>query len=273
MTKPFLPRSNYLNGTADESFLAAGGRLGDRSTHTSRTLMLAELTQLMEASAPLGTSDAYKHSIIEDNCLGKETVSTRRLSAQRLHELYGLDRSIPIFRVLSRLWAVDVAGRPLLALLCAAARDPLVRASASIVIDTAEGNSFSRERLLACLRDAVGGRLNDEVLGKVARNLGSTWTQSGHLVGRVRKTRSVASPTPAVVAFAMWLGSQEGLRDGELLRSVWVRLLDRSESAILAFAQEAKRHGLIQLTIGGGVMSFDPGQLDPGKGEVNRGTH
>ena len=159
-----------------------------------------------------------------------------------------------------------------LCLLCAAARDPLIRASATLIIDTPQGEPFSRERLLACLRDAVGDRLNDEVLGKVARNLGSTWTQSGHLVGRVKKTRSAVTPTPAAVAFAMWLGSQEGLRDGELLRSVWARLLDRSDSAILAFAQEAKRLGLIQLAVGGGVMSFDPSQLDPGKGEVVRGT-
>ena len=37
------------------------------------------------------------HAIIDQNCLGKQTVSTRKLTCQRLSELYGLDPSIPLF--------------------------------------------------------------------------------------------------------------------------------------------------------------------------------
>ena len=41
----------------------------------------------------------------------------------------------------------------------------------------------------------VGSRLNDAILDKVARNAGSSWSQSGHLQGRVRKIRLRVDPT------------------------------------------------------------------------------
>lgn len=235
--------------------------------------MLGEVTALLAAGGPTAEWPIYRCLIVDENALGKSTVSTRRLTAQRLRELYGLDQSVAVFRVLGHLWDLDPLGRQLLALLCAAARDPLLRATATVIINTPVGCAIPKTVLKEAIVEAVGDRLNESIVDKAARNIGSTWTQSGHLVGRVKKTRSAAAPTPAVVAFAMWLGSQQGLRDGELLRSVWVRLLDRSDSAILAFAQEAKRLGLIQLTIGGGVVAIDPSHLDPGRGVVSRGTH
>ena len=80
-----------------------GFRSGDKGTHTSRTMMLAELSALIAICGPDSGRETYTAAIIEDNALGKTTVSTRKLSAQRLSELYGLDRSIPIFRQLLRV--------------------------------------------------------------------------------------------------------------------------------------------------------------------------
>mgnify|MGYP000963277099 CR=1 FL=1 len=69
----------------------AGFRFGDKGTHTSRTIMLSELTQVMMAVPPSPQRADYISSVIEDNCLGKPTASTRRLTLQRLSELYALD--------------------------------------------------------------------------------------------------------------------------------------------------------------------------------------
>ena len=77
-----------------------GFRLGAKGTHTSRTMMFVELRQVLTATAPDGTRESYASSIIEGNCLGKPTASTRRLTNQRLGELYGLDPKIPLFRIL-----------------------------------------------------------------------------------------------------------------------------------------------------------------------------
>lgn len=67
-----------------ESGVRAGLRFGDRGTHTSRTMMLAELTELL-AVTPVGARrEDYAAAIVDDNALGKQTAATRRLTDQRL---------------------------------------------------------------------------------------------------------------------------------------------------------------------------------------------
>src|ERR1035437_7828679 len=89
-----------------------GFRSGDKGTHTSRTVMFDELSILLDGFAPdIGRSE-YLAAIIERNALGKKTMATRILTAQRLSELYILDPTAPLFRVLRRFWQEDAAGRP-----------------------------------------------------------------------------------------------------------------------------------------------------------------
>src|SRR3989304_9303861 len=119
-----------------------GFRFGAKGTHTSRTMMFAELSAALAAVAEGGSREDYAAAIIEGNCLGKATTATRRLTNQRLGELYGLDRALPLFRVLRRLWSADAAGRPLLALQCAIARDPLLAATVSPVLALPPGREL-----------------------------------------------------------------------------------------------------------------------------------
>ncbi len=225
--------------------------------------MLVELTELLAGMPDDAERAAYAAAIVDDNLLGKQTAATRRLTNQRLGELYGLDPRIPLFRILRRLWAVDGAGRPLLALLCVLARDPLLRATAPPVLALPAGAELVRTTLLDALRHAVGGRLNEAVLDKVARNAASTWSQSGHLHGRVRKLRQAVSPTPGSAAFALWLGSLEGLAGEQLLDCGWARALDQHGHALLPAALHAKQLGLIHARAGGGVVEIDTRPLDP----------
>lgn len=240
----------------------AGLRFGDRGTHTSRTMMLAELQELLRALPPETDRDSYLAAIVDDNLLGKATGATRRLTGQRLGELYGLDPGIPLFRALRRVWSADEAGRPISALLCALARDPLLRSTASPVLGLTEGAELVRSTLLDAIRSAVGDRLNDSVLDKVARNAASTWSQSGHLEGRVRKVRLRLSPTPGSLALALWLGTLEGLAGEQLLGSRWAHVLDRSPRELEPLALRAKQLGLISASIGGGTTEIDASELD-----------
>ena len=108
----FFPSAGPPAGAAKLGF-----RFGDKGTHSSRTLMLAELGAVLAAApGPMGRA-AYAAAIIEGNCLEKPTASTRRISNQRLAELYALDPFVVIFRVLRKLWDVDAQARPLLATL------------------------------------------------------------------------------------------------------------------------------------------------------------
>lgn len=224
--------------------------------------MLAELTDLLAAVPSDAAPPAYEAAVVDDNVLGKPTTATRRSTIQRLGELYALDLRLPLFRVLRRLWAIDEQGRPLLALLCALARDPLLRSTAPAVLALPPGAELVRSSFLAAIREAVGSRLNDAVLAKVARNAASSWSQSGHLQGRVRKIRWRVAPTPGSLAFALWVGTLEGLAGEALLESRWTRVLDRTGRELMAVAIMARQLGLIRARTGGGVVEIDASRLD-----------
>ena len=96
---------------------------------------------------------------------------------------------------------------------------------------------------------------------KVARNAASSWSQSGHLEGRVRKIRKRVTPTLGSLAMALWLGTVEGLAGQALLASRWTRVLDRSGPELLPLTLQAKQLGLIHARAGGGVIEIDASRL------------
>ncbi|HBW23288.1 MAG TPA: hypothetical protein DEF68_07925 [Elusimicrobia bacterium] len=238
-----------------------GFRFGDRGTHTSRTIMLEELSTLMQDSDPATTRAEYRSLIIDQNCLGKRTAATRKLSDQRLSELYGLDPRIMIFRLMRRLWQSDERGRPLLALLLALARDPLLRMTAQPIIRMRTGEELGRQTLTDALNRGTGSRFNEAVLDKIVRNTSASWTQSGHLKGHSRKNRQPVRPTPIVATYALTLGYILGARGHALLETIWAKVLDISTDELIFIAMDAKRAGYIDLKSSGGVIDISPVQL------------
>ena len=174
-----------------------GFRSGERGTHTSRTIMLDEITQLLAAVPGAASRKDYADAVTAGNCLGKKTAANRRISLQHLKELYGLEPRTILFRVFRDLWPRHESSRPLLALLLALARDPLLRAAAAAVLRTPCGHELSRQPMKDALSEATGDRLNQDTLDKAVRNAASSWTQSGHLRGRGRKSRQRVRATPA----------------------------------------------------------------------------
>jgi hypothetical protein len=230
-----------------------GGAIG---THSSRTIMLEELSLLLD-SLPLGAGRSdYLSAVIEKNALGKQTGANRKITAQHLTELYALEPTVPLFRVLRRFWQDDVPGRPVVALLCSLARDPLLRATAEPILAMTSGEELSRQKITDAIRAAVGNRLNDATLDKVVRNVSSSWTQSGHLRGRARKFRQLVRPTPLATAYALMLGYLEGLRGGRLFETNWTRVLDSSPGELRNMAAEAKRLSGLDLRAAGDVIEI-----------------
>jgi hypothetical protein len=257
--------SFHGNGTVEDAdptrTMALGFRFGDRGTHTSRTIMIEELSLLFDACPANASRDAYRAAILERNCLGKRTTSNRKLSGQRLTEMYGLDPAILIFRVMRQLWERDEPRRSLLALLTALARDPLLRSTAGPIIDMKPGTELSRQRLAQAVTEGTGTRLNEAIVDKVVRNTASSWTQSGHLRGRAHKTRSMVSPTPFVTAYAILLGYLLGARGQGLFSTLWARSLDSSSDHLIGLATDAKVLGLLDVTYAGGVVDISPIRL------------
>ena len=253
---------------------AVGFRFGDKGAHTSRTIMLDEIAALLRVSTPSASRADYRALIIEQNCLAKRTVSNRRLSDQRLGELYGLDPRVMLFRLMRRFWEADEQGRPLLALLLSLARDPLLRMTAAPIIRLRAGEELGRQALTDALNRQTGSRFNDASLDKIVRNTAASWTQSGHLKGRSRKTRQAVRPTAEVATYALVLGYVLGVRGNALLETLWVKVLDVIGDELINVAMDAKRAGYLDLKVSGGVVEVMLDRLFTGEERrVLHGTH
>jgi len=253
------PFKQEFQATPDKQLFASrpevGFRLGEKGTHTSRTIMFAELQGLLAACPRDAQRIEYREAIVEHNCLGKRTVATRRLTDQRLGELYALAPSVLLFRILRQLWDTNEQGRPLLAMLISLARDPLLRVTAAPVLRMQPGEELARQQMTDALRRAVGNRLSDSTLDKVVRNAASSWTQSGHLKGRGRKVRQRIVPTPAATAYALLLGHLAGTRGAAIFESLWARALDAPASELQHLAMDARRLGFLDMSQSGGVIN------------------
>ena len=216
--------------------------------------MFEELSHLLEAAPGDVSLEDYAEAVIGGNCLGKRTVANRKISLQHLRELYSLDPRVVLFRVLRELWGRDRSSRVLLALLLALARDPLLRATAAAVLGTPFGHEFARQPMTESLAEATGDRLNSATLDKVVRNAASSWTQSGHLRGRGRKTRQQVQATPVATAYTLLIGFATGRRGQLLFETPWCRILDTDTRELIDLAVAAKRIGLLDFKQSGSII-------------------
>jgi len=89
------------------------------------------------------------------------------------------------------------------------------------------------------------GRFSKATLISTAQNLASSWTQTGHLSGRVKKSRSKAKPTPGSTAYALFVGYLSGERGESLFKTDYAKLLDCSFENAVELAETASRKGWI----------------------------
>lgn len=256
------------------SLVHFGFRVGEKGTHTSRTIMLEEITALLAAVPAEAQPEDYATCAVEDNCLGKKTLATRKLTLQRLRELYALDPETSLFRIFRTLWDVDEFSLPQLALMMGLARDPLLRITMPSVINTTVGGDFSRTTMANDLEARLQGRLNQSVLDKVVRNAASSWTQSGHLKGRAHKVRMQLRPTAVSATLALLLAFVLGRRGTQLLNNPWTSVLDVSEGEVKRVAEDAHRLGLLNMKGAGGFLDISfPNLLTEKDEDLIRGTH
>ena len=237
-----------------------GFKFSSGGAHISRTMMLTELGTVL-ANVPKGSSAAYyRDAILQRNVLGKTTDSTRQKSLRHLRELYALEEATPIFGLLRKLYAIDAASLPLVAVQVAWARDPLLRATTPVIMEASEGERVEAASLAQALEVAFPNQYSELNRNKIARNAASSWTQSGHLAGRAKKVRQRIKPTAVAVAMALFLGDIAGYHGAEVFSNPWCRVLDLNPDRAKAMGIEAHRAGLLNLRTVGEVidLSFPP---------------
>jgi hypothetical protein len=123
------PETVLLNTRTHEivSGEASGG------TNTSHTIVIDALAALLAAIPPDAPYIEYQRAALEGNVLAKQTDGARHRTLRYLKELYLLRPDSLLFRALRDLWADDPAARPLLAGLCAVARDDVEDAQLAAV--------------------------------------------------------------------------------------------------------------------------------------------
>ncbi len=231
--------------------------------NSSHTILLAALSRLFESVDRLADAGAYERAVVEDNVLGKNTTASRRRSLRYLKELYALRPDSILFRALRDLWTDDPAGQPLLAGLCALARDPLFRASSKAILDADPGDVVTSADLAAAVDAAFPDRYNDATLAKIGRNTFSSWQQTGHLktAARTQKLRERATCTPATVAYALLIGHLEGSAGAALFETFWAQALDWPRSHLMDLASTASQRMLIDFRQSGGITDVGFSEL------------
>lgn len=242
--------------TASVALESFGLKFTAGGPHVSRTMMLTELETVL-TTVPQGSSIAdYRAAILVQNVLGKATDSTRVESLRRLRELYALDEAKPIFGLLIKLYAIDPASLPLLAVQVAFGRDPTFRATAPAVIEAEYGSRVETASLTKVFAETFPNQYSELSQGQTGRHAASSWTQSGHLLGRTKKTRQKIKPTTAAVTMALFLGNISGYHGAAIFSNPWCRLLDLDIDRAKSLGQEAHRAGLLNLRVVGEVIEI-----------------
>lgn len=230
---------------------------GERSggTNTSHTIVVPALVQLLSSVDRSADAGEYERSVLAENVLGKETAGSRQRTLRYLRELYLLRPDSTLFRALRQLWTDDPAGQPLLAGLCALARDAVFRATAPAIFASDPGDKVTSVDLAEAVEKAFPTAYSDLTLAKVGRNTFSSWEQTGHLeaVARTEKIRRRPICTASTTAFALLLGHLEGVRGAALFDTVWARVLDHPRSHLTELAIVASQRSLVDFRHSGGV--------------------
>jgi len=242
--------------TIPPSALEAGFRLAPASTHTGRTIMLRELSLLLEASPRCASYDDLQRLVVDENVTLKATQAGRKESFRRLRELYGLRRQYAVYLALRDLWTARPDEQPLLAMLCALSRDSLLRATAPVILDQPVDAVLTPQMIAEALRSQFPDQFSPIISAAFGRHALSSWTQSGHAAGRLRKTRTKACIGPASTAYALFLGYLCGARGTGLFETLWAETLDSSPAEIDAQAFAASQRGWIDYRRMGDVVDI-----------------
>jgi hypothetical protein len=238
---------------SNTTLIKFGYKFGQSGAHSARSMMLAELITLFEKTSSDCSQDQYHLDICDFNVLDKPTTKSRTLTYRHLVDLYGMDCSIPLFRVFRQLWSLDPSAQPVLAIQMSLARDPLLRLSLPLIRGLNIGSPVIRQDVEEILKAPNPERFSPASLKSFAQNINGSWTQAGFLQGRNKKTRSQPVVSPVNAAFALFLAYLEGATGERLLQSSHCKLFGLTEHHMNELAIAAGHRGLIDFKQSGGV--------------------
>ena len=227
--------------------------------HTSRTMLLGDLSAVFASCPAASTRDEYRAAVIDENVAGKASQSSRERTFRYLREMYLLDVSDPTFRAMRRLWSRDPAGRPIIALLMACAHDHALSATVSGILSLAAGEAATSKSLADAVEREYPGNYSDAIRAKIGRNALSSWTQAGYLhrSGQGAALRQQIDVTPGAVTMALALGEADGLSGERLFTTPHAALLGTSSATLHDRTHDAARKGWLGYRSRGQITEVD----------------
>ena len=184
-------------------------------------------------------------AIIEENCLGKVSMSARRLTSGYLRTLYSLDYRAPSFRAFKTLWLKKDCNQNLLAMQCACNSDAVVRNSVTYFISKKPDETIDTETTQVWVETTYPNRFSSVSACSVAKDLNSSWAQAGYFHGTRPRKRVHVNAGMGNAVYAFFLAHSEGLCGLNLLENDHTRLLEVDKGELISLATAAARQGLL----------------------------
>ena len=211
-----------------------------------RTIMVDELRILFQYCPDLNaTLEEYSAAIIEENCLGKVSMSARRLTSGYLRTLYSLDYRNPSFCAFKTLWLKKDCNQNLLAMQCASNSDAVVHNSVGYFISKRLDETIDTETTQVWVEATYPNRFSTVSACSVAKDLNSSWAQAGYFHGTRPRKRVLVNVGIGNAVYAFFLAHAEGLRGMSLLENEHTRLLEMDKGELISLATAAAQQGLL----------------------------
>jgi len=234
--------------------------------------MLPELSTLLSVSPAVADTAMLRRLVVDEDVLHRPSAANRTKTFSFLRRLYGLSPQLPIYREFTRLCHLSPVDTTVLAGSLAFAREPVLRACAEMVLDTAIGKPLGRKDFEAWVREYAPGRYSQTMYVSFSHNLYASFFQLGYLSEaagktRIRKRRDVR---PASVAYAAFLDWLTGLNGITLLTGAFSKTLELAKDEHLNLLSAAGQQGLMHVAHAGGVLQLDfPTWLRPGESRLS----
>ena len=226
---------------------------GNKTIHTSRTMMFAELSKVMDHAIQ---EDIYLDSL-DQNIANKKTKTNQDKTTGYLKQLYSFDVKYNPFKAFKYFWRIAPENdKPALALLYAIGEDFLLAESYPVVASTKPGDKVTIEKLEENIESHYKERYSENTRRSLAQNIASSWKQAGFITGKVNNIRTQPEIGYHTVVFAFLMAYFNGERGDFILTSKWSKALCLGDSQLRELAIEAAKRDLLQYQYAGNVTAI-----------------
>jgi hypothetical protein len=225
----------------------------DKTIHTTRTMMFAELSKLMAHAIH---DDIYLDSL-HQNIANKKTKTNQDKTTGYLKQLYGFDIKYIPFKLFKYFWQIATEkDKPLITFLYALGEDFLLGESYPVIASTKLGEKVTIEKLEENIEVHYPARYSENTRKSLAQNIASSWKQAGFITGKVKNIRTQPDIGYYPVAFAFLMAYCNGDRGDFIMTSKWSKALCLGDTQLRELAIEAARRDLLQYQYAGSVTAI-----------------